>query len=112
MNEVVWDKRALKILKKFPREVKKTTGFLIRELQMGKKLNMPFSRPMPGIERNCHELRVRGVDGNYRIFYFLKIKNKIIIFHAFKKKTQKTRKIDLETGKRNLKEILNENNYN
>ena len=70
MNEVIWNKRTLNTLKKFPREIKKTIGFLIRELQIGKKLNMPLSRTIPHIGKNCHELRVRDADGNYRVFYF------------------------------------------
>lgn len=34
------------------------TGYLLRELQRGKALSMPLSRPMPGIGPRCHELRV------------------------------------------------------
>jgi hypothetical protein len=34
-------------------------GYLLRQLQMGKPLGMPQSRPMPGIGVRCHELRVQ-----------------------------------------------------
>lgn len=33
-------------------------GFLFRLLQMGEKLKMPHSRPMPSIGKNCHEIRI------------------------------------------------------
>jgi hypothetical protein len=33
-------------------------GFLLRRLQAGIKLEMPHSRPMPGIGTRCHELRI------------------------------------------------------
>lgn len=36
-------------------------GYLLREVQSGKALSMPHSRPMPAIGARCHELRV--VDG-------------------------------------------------
>ncbi len=108
LKRVEWSKKALKTLKDFPRIIRQEVGFLIRELQIGKKLRMPSSRPMPIIGKNCHELRVRGTDGSYRIFYFLKTGNKIIIFHAFKKKTQRTPKKEIETGKKILWGILNE----
>jgi hypothetical protein len=42
----------------FSEEAKKQAGYLIFELQIGTKLEMPISRPMPSIGRNCHELRI------------------------------------------------------
>ena len=108
LRRVEWSKKALKTLRGFPRAIRREIGFLVRELQIGKKLGMPSSRPMPTIGKNCHELRVREIDGSYRVFYFLKTGNKIIIFHAFKKKTQKTPKKEIETGKKALLGILNE----
>ena len=44
-------------------------GFLLRQLQQGENLSMPQSRPMPSIGANCHELRVRDVEQNWRIIY-------------------------------------------
>ena len=40
VSEVEWSNKALKTLRGFPREVKKEVGFLIRKLQVGKKLKM------------------------------------------------------------------------
>ena len=45
---------------------------------------------MPSVGKGCYELRIKGEDGAYRVFYLLKIEHEIIVFHAFKKKTQKT----------------------
>jgi phage-related protein len=39
-------------------------------------------------------------------FYVLKIEHEIVVFHAFKKKTQKTPLKDIELGKKNLKDML------
>lgn len=69
---------------------------------------MPYSRTMTSIAQGCCELRVKDSDGIYRAFYFLKIKGKILIFHAFQKKDQKTPKKEIDLGKKNLKEMLNE----
>lgn len=44
-------------------------GFLLRQLQQGESLGMPQSRPMPAIGVNCHELRIRGAEQNWRIVY-------------------------------------------
>jgi phage-related protein len=67
---------------------------------------MPHSRPMPSVGKGCSELRVKGEDGAYRVFYYLKIENEVIVFHAFKKKTQQTALKDIDLGKKNLKDML------
>ena len=33
-------------------------GYLLRQLQKGKSLSLPQSRPMPSIGTRCHELRI------------------------------------------------------
>ena len=110
MNEVEWKGQTLKSVRQFPNDIKKEIGYLIFKLQIGERLTMPSSRPMPNLGKNCHELRVKGEDNIYRVFYLLKVKNKVIIFHVFQKKSQKILKKDIEIGKRKLKEILHEKN--
>jgi phage-related protein len=44
-------------------------GYLLRELQRGKSLGMPHSRPMPAIGPRCHELRVVDQQVTWRIVY-------------------------------------------
>jgi phage-related protein len=106
MNKIVWNKTALKKVQNFPHSIKKELGYLLFKLQSGDSLTMPHSRPMPSVGKGCHELRVKGEDGAYRVFYLIKIGHEIIVFHAFKKKTQKTLLKDIELGKKNLKEML------
>tara|TARA_Y100000780_G_scaffold152506_1_gene137383 strand:+ start:64951 stop:65277 length:327 start_codon:yes stop_codon:yes gene_type:complete len=105
-NEVEWNPKALQAVQEFPIEVKRELGYLIYRLQLGEKLNMPFSRSMPSVSKGSHELRVKGADGIFRAFYFLKVEGKVLIFHAFQKKTQKTPKKEIELGKSYLKEML------
>ncbi len=106
INEVEWNKETLKEIASFPDEVKRDIGYLIFKLQIGERLEMPSSRPMPSLGKGCYELRSKGIDGIYRIFYFVKIKGKVLIFHAFNKKTQKTPKKEIDLGKKNLKAML------
>ncbi len=109
MNEVVWNEKTLKIVKSFPEEIKKNLGYLIFKLQLGEKLSAPHSKSMSTIEKGCYELRLKDRDGIYRAFYYLKIEERVLIFHAFQKKTHKTPKKDIDLGKKNLKEMLNDN---
>jgi phage-related protein len=108
MKEVIWHKKALEKLKEFPLSVKKDFGYLIHRLQMGDKLVSPYSRPINSVETGTNELRVKDASGAYRVFYYLKASDGIIIFHAFKKKTQKTPKKEIDIGRKNLKEVLGE----
>jgi len=42
-------------------------GVLLRRLQRGESLGLPHSRPMPGIGRRCHELRIPDERRSWRI---------------------------------------------
>ncbi len=106
MNKIVWNKKTLKEVQGFPDIVKKEVGYLLFKLQKGESLAMPHSKPMPSVGKGCHELRVKGEDGAYRVFYFLKVEDQILVFHAFQKKTQKTPLKDIEQGQKNLKDML------
>lgn len=82
-------------------------GFLFRLLQMGEKLKMPHSRPMPCIGSNCHELRINDDGNTWRIIY--KVDNDaIIILEVFRKKTQQTPKNIIDVCKKRIKEYDNE----
>ena len=106
MNSIQWNKQTLKRVKGFPKDIKKEIGYLLFKLQVVEKLQMPFSRYMSGLGKNCYELRVRGKDGVYRVFYLLKVKGRVIVFHAFQKKSQKTLKKEIEIGIKNLQEVM------
>jgi phage-related protein len=108
MKEVIWHTKALEALRIFPEGIRKDLGYLIHRLQMGDKLTSPYSKPIRNIEIGVNELRVKDSTGAYRVFYYLKTQKGILIFHAFKKKTQKTPKREIEMGKKNLKELFDE----
>jgi phage-related protein len=47
-------------------------------------------------------------DGQYRVIYVTKFADAIYVLHAFQKKTQKTRKQDIDAAKQALKQLQNE----
>lgn len=74
----------------------------------GEILFMPLSRPMTTIAPGVFELRVKDRAGIYRVFYYTKLKDRILIFHAFTKKTEQTPKRELAIGQKRLREMINE----
>lgn len=78
-------------------------GYLLRELQRGKMLGMPHSRPMPAIGPRCHELRIADEQATWRIVYRVDA-DAIVIAEVFAKKTAQTPQAVLEACRKRLKE--------
>ena len=73
----------------FSKTARIEAGFLLRRLQIGEKLGLPWSRPMPSIGNRCHELRVNDENLNWRIIYRIDT-DAIVILDVFQKQTQRT----------------------
>lgn len=108
MKEAIWHPNAIEEIRRFPNQVKKNLGYLIYKLQIGEVITAPKSKPFKSIEVGVSELRIKDSSGAYRVFYFFKTQKGVMIIHAFKKKTQKTPKKEIDKAKNNLKELLNE----
>jgi phage-related protein len=86
----------------FSKEARIETGTLLRRLQEGESLGLPYSRPMPSISARCHELRVRDETRNWRIIYRID-KDAIVIADVFAKTMQQTPKQVIATCQRRLR---------
>ncbi len=84
----------------FSSEARHEAGFLLRKVQEGESLSMPYSRPMPSIGKNCHELRIG--EGNWRIVYRID-SDTVLILEVFNKKTQKTPKQVIDNCQKRIK---------
>ena len=88
----------------FSQEARLEADLLLRQLQLGEKLGLPHSRPLPSIGRRCHELRIVDADATWRIIYRID-KDAIVIVDVFSKKTQKTPKSVIDACKRRLRAL-------
>ncbi len=77
-------------------------GYLLRRLQSGELLFLPWSRPMPSIGSQCHELRIPDENVTWRIIYRID-DDAIPILEVFSKKTQQTPKSVIDTCKRRIR---------
>ena len=109
MKEVKWNEKAKDFVRSLTPELKQDFGALLLLVQKGDVLSPPLSKPIKAIHPNAFELRTKDSTGAYRVIYVLAIKDKILIPHAFKKKTQKTPQKEIKTAQARLKELLDEN---
>lgn len=77
-------------------------GVLLRRLQRGERLGMPYARSMPSIGRRCLELRIVETDQTWRILCRVD-SDAILILEVFSKKTQQTPRSVVETCRRRMR---------
>jgi phage-related protein len=92
-----------KVVKGFPREVQWELGGLLWEIQRGHRFTMPLSRPMRTIGDGVEELRLKDSSGIYRFFYVVRSAKGVLVFHAFKKKSQKTPTNEILAARKRLR---------
>jgi phage-related protein len=73
-----------------------------RLLTFGPDLGMPHSRAMG---KGLFELRLRSKEGIGRVFYATLPERRIMMLHAFVKKSQKTPAKELRVARARLKEV-------
>ena len=61
---------------------------------------------MPAVGPGVQEIRVRDESGAYQVLYVAKFEEAVYVLHAFKKRSQKTARADLELGKRRHADLL------
>jgi phage-related protein len=87
---LVWLKSEIKT-PPFSSQARVEAGVLLRRLQRGEKISLPHSRPMPGIGKGCHELRIQDAGRTWRIVYHVDA-DAVVILEVFPKTTQTTPK--------------------
>jgi phage-related protein len=97
--------RSLEVICHFPAAAKRETGYQLDRVQH--ELEPIDWKPMPAIGSGVREIRIMH-KGQYRVIYVTKFADAIYVLHAFQKKTQKTRKQDIDAAKQALKQLQGE----
>ena len=80
-------------LREFPAEARRAAGFELGFVQRG--LDPSDWKPMSQVGAGVREIRIH-VLGEWRVLYVAKFAEAVYVLHAFQKKTQKTRREDIE----------------
>jgi phage-related protein len=105
MKDIRFCGRSLEVLRGFPADAKREAGYQLDRVQRG--LEPIDWKSMPSIGSGVREIRIMH-EGQYRIIYLARFADAVCVLHAFQKKTQKTRKQDIDATKQALRQLLNE----
>ena len=89
-------------LREFPAEARRAAGFELGFIQQG--LAPSDWKPMNEVGAGVREIRIH-VLGEWRVLYVAKFTKAVYVLHAFQKKTQKTRKEDIELARTRYRQI-------
>ena len=103
LKDVHWHGDSLDVIREFPRSVRIDIGTELYLLQLGE--HPLHSKPFASVGRGVWEIRIKDQSGAFRVFYVVRRRDGIHVLHAFQKKTQKTRKSDIELGKSRYQEL-------
>jgi len=87
---------ALADLRAFPRAPRREAGYQLDRVQFG--LKPSDWKPLTTVGSGVREIRIHH-EGQFRVIYVTKFDNAVYVLHAFQKKTQKTRKQDVEIAR-------------
>lgn len=103
-----YSEKVLAELLEFPVSIRARCFLLLDRMKSdGPNLGFPYTRKIVGTEA-IFEVRGKAKEGIGRVLYCTVIGNKIIVLHAFVKKTQKTPKKDIDLAVSRYKELRNE----
>ncbi len=100
MKQVVFMGNSLAQIKAFPPGARQDAGFQIDKVQRGE--NPDEWKPLKTVGKGVKEIRIREAGGHYRVIYLTNIEDTVFVLHAFPKKTQRTRKLDIDLARKRL----------
>lgn len=91
-------------LRDFPEDARQDAGYQLDKVQRG---GQPDDfKPMPSIGKGVEEIRIWDDAGTYRVIYTARLRNEVVVLHAFQKKTQATPRHDLDLAKERFAQLM------
>jgi phage-related protein len=98
--------RSLDDLRAFPLFARREAGFQIDKVQHGQEPD--DWKPMNTVGQGVKEIRIRDSAGAFRVVYVARFDDAVYVLHCFQKKTEKTRKTDLDLATQRYSELVRE----
>lgn len=104
MKPVTFLGDSLEEIRAFPQGARREAGFQIEKVQQG--MEPDNWKPMKTVGAGAREIRVRDETGAFRVIYVATLPEAIYVLHAFRKKTGKTAKGDIELARKRFSELM------
>jgi len=101
--DIEWLGNSLTVVRSYGAEVRRAIGGELRLLQAGEK--PVHARPLKTVGRGAWELKISEEEGQFRVIYVTKRRDRIYVLHAFQKKTRRTPHKDIDLARTRFKEI-------
>lgn len=101
--DIEWLGDSYDVVYGYSKPVRKSIGSELRLLQSGARPT--HSRPLKTVGRGVWEIKVSEKEGQFRVVYLVRRRDRIYVLHAFQKKTLKTPKQEIALAKKRFKEI-------
>lgn len=89
-------------LRDFPDDARSAAGYQLNEVQLGH--DPDDWKPMKTVGSGVREIRVREASGAFRVIYLATLPDRVLVLHAFQKRTQQTARKDIDLAARRLRE--------
>lgn len=101
MKPIEWLGNSRDVLKSFPDDARLSAGYQLERVQHGDE---PHDwKPMVTIGAGVREIRVREASGAFRVIYLAAMHDRVLVLHAFQKKSRATPHRDIEVAAQRLK---------
>lgn len=102
MKPVTFLGDSLAQLRDFPADARAEAGYQLSEVQRG---NDPHDwKPMKTVGAGVREIRIREASAAFRVLYLATLPDRVLVLHAFEKRTQATKQRDIDLAAKRLRE--------
>ena len=102
MKPIQFVGNSLAALRTFPQAAKREAGYQLDRVQRG--LNPTDWRPMISVGTGVREIRIHA-GGQFRVMYLATLSDRVVVLHAFGKKSRKARDADIRQAREALKAL-------
>ena len=93
-------------LRDFPTSARRRGGYQLDRVQ--RRLEPDDWKPIKAIGPGVRELRIRDRAGAFRVIYVATLVDRLVVLHAFAKKTQRTAQHDIALAAKRFRELRTE----
>lgn len=101
MKQITFLGDSLRQVRGFPDDARSEAGFQLSEVQDGR--DPGDWKPLATVGTGVREIRIREASGIFRVIYIATLAERVLVLHAFQKKTQATATKDIDLAAARLR---------